>query len=192
MDTIDIAATLRVGTGKSIARKVRKGGQLPAVIYRAGAASASVQIDPVGLEKAFAKTGNPNTLVNLTVDGATRTCLVQAVQRHPLTKVLRHVDFYEVDPNTDVRVRVRLTPVGTSAGQKAGGSLRIIRRHAFVICKPHSIPSAIELDVTPLDIGATVKVSDLVLADGVKVDSRVNFAIVEVIGKKVEGEGKGK
>lgn len=192
MDTIDVNASLRTGTGKSIARKVRKGGQLPAVIYRAGAEAASVQVDPVALEKAFAKTGNPNTLVNLKVGDATRTCLVQAVQRHPLTKVLRHIDFYEVDANTDVRVKVRLTPTGTSAGQKAGGSLRIIRRHAYVTCKPNVIPAFIEIDVTPLEIGATVKVSDLKLADGVKVDSRVNFAIVEVIGKKAENEGKGK
>ena len=103
---------------------------------------------------AFDKSGNPNHLVNIEIDGkVVATCLVKDVQRHPVSGNIRHVDFYQVQSDEFITVSVPVEVVGKSVGVQMGGVLRSIRRTVDVSCKPADIPATMQVDVTDLDIG---------------------------------------
>ena len=110
MANVSLNVSSRTDMGKGAARKIRAQGLLPAVIYRAGQPATSVSLDPRELENAFRRTGNRNTLVDIGVDGKTFTCLVKQTQRDPVSAVLLHVDFYEVDGGEEVTVVVPHQP----------------------------------------------------------------------------------
>lgn len=189
MDSIDLSASSRSTTGKGANRKLRRAGQIPAVVYTSGGLATSVSVDPATLEHGFAKTKNPSTLVNLAVGDSTRICLVKAVQRHPVSKVLRHVDFYEVHPDDDIMVVVKVVPVGVAAGVKAGGVMRLVRRSLDIVCKPKDIPRTIDIDVSAFEIGTVLKVSQLSLPTGCAVKGGGEFNMLTVLGKRLEAAG---
>ena len=184
MANVSLNATSRTETGKGAARKIRAQGLLPAVIYRAGQPATSVSLDPNELETAFRRSGNRNTLVTLGVEGKSFTCLVKVTQRDPVTANLIHVDFYEVDDNEEVTVRVPVNPTGRAAGVTAGGKLRLIRRDLDVRCKPGSIPATVDVDVTKLQVGDFIRVSAVPAPEGTEIVAPNDFNILTVVGKR--------
>jgi len=184
MATVSLNASSRNDLGKGAARKIRAQGLLPAVIYRAGQSSTTVSLDPNELETAFRRSGNRNTLVSIGVDGKTFTCLVKATQRDPVTANLIHVDFYEVDADVEVMVRVPVKPTGKAIGVTAGGKLRLIRRDLDVRCKPDSIPASVNVDVSKLNIGDFVRVSTVPAPAGAEIVAPNDFNILTVVGKR--------
>ena len=161
MSTISLDVSVRKNTGKGAARKIRAKGSIPASIYRAGKEPTLISLDPQELTLAFDRTGNPNTLVDLQVEGSSFLCLVKDVQRHPASGILRHVDFYQVDKSEEIVVSVPVQVVGRSVGVAMGGALRLIRRDLNIKAKPQYIPAFIEVDVTTLDVGKFIKVDDI-------------------------------
>ena len=184
MATVNLSATPRDDFGKGAARKIRAQGLLPAVIYRAGQPATSVTLDPRELENAFRRTGNRNTLVDLGVDGGNFVCLVKSTQRDPVSAELLHVDFYEVADGEPVEVSVPLEAVGKAAGVVAGGKLRMIRRDLTVSCKPGDIPASVEVDVTKLNVGDFVRVSEIEAPAGVAIVAPNDFNVITVVGKR--------
>lgn len=184
MSSVSLNAASRTDIGKGAARKIRAQGLLPAVIYRAGQPATSVSLDPNELETAFRRSGNRNTLVTLGVDGKSYTCLVKVTQRDPVTANLLHVDFYEVDDNEEVVVRVPVNPTGRAAGVTAGGKLRLIRRDLDVRCKPASIPATVDVDVTSLNVGDIIRVSAVPAPEGTEIVAPNDFNILTVVGKR--------
>ena len=184
MEAITITASTRGEFGKGAARKVRAQGLLPAVIYRAGQPATSITVDPHELETAFRRTGNRNTLVDLGVDGTNYVCLVKATQRDPLTTNLLHVDFFQVLESEAVSVTVPVESTGKSAGEVAGGSLRLIRRDLNIVCKPGDIPATVKIDVSGMNVGDFIRVSDIVTEKGVTIEARSDFNVLTVLGKR--------
>ena len=187
MSTVTMNASVRTNTGKGVARKIRATGLVPAVVYRAGKKASLIKINPKTLTVLFEKTQNPNTLVRLEIDGGREaTCLVKEVQRHPVSGVIRHVDFYEVSETEDIVVSVPVATVGKAVGTTLGGALRIIRRELDVRCKPQDIPETIEVDVTELNIGKFIKVNEIQNPNGVEIlfDSKGVFNVVTVIKRR--------
>lgn len=188
MATVNIKAENREGTGKGAARRVRRGGVVPAVVYRAGEAAAPISIDPKELELQFRRTNNPNTLVVLNVGGRDRTCLVRDVQRHPVSGDIRHVDFYEVTPDQKVVVTVPIEPVGRAEGTRKGGKLRVIQRLLDVRCRPGDIPANVPIDVTALDVGQFIRASQVQPPANTELVFDADFNVLSVLGKR-EKEG---
>jgi large subunit ribosomal protein L25 len=110
------------------------------------------------------------------------------MQVDAIRRDVQHVDFQVIDLKKKVHVMVPVHPVGKSEGEKVGGSLQVIRHELEVACLPSSIPGAIEVDVTSLNIGDVLHVEDLVLPAGVEVPHEVNFTVITVTGHKAEGE----
>lgn len=192
MATISMNAALRDGRGKGDARKLRAKGQIPAVVYTSGGSATSLAIDPHALEVGFASTKDPNTLVALSfADGSSRTCLVKEVQRHPVSQKIEHIDFYEVNPDVALTFSVPFAITGRAAGTRVGGQLEVHIRRVDVRCKPGDIPSTITADVTPLEIGQSLKISQLTPPSGCAFVYRRDFALVEVTGKREDAPGKG-
>jgi large subunit ribosomal protein L25 len=184
MATVSINASSRTDFGKSAARKLRAAGQLPCVIYRNGEAATHIALNPHELEQAFRKTMNRNTLVALTVDGNTKTCLVRETQRDPVDKALKHVDFVELDLKDDVLVEVSVRAEGVAKGMTIGGKLQIIRRSVQVRCKPADIPDALIVDITDLELGDYVKVSEISAPKGSKIIASDDFNLLAIVGRR--------
>lgn len=189
MAIISVNAASRVPSRKGGARKLRAGGQVPAVVYRAGDASTALAINPRDLELGFAASKNPNTLVELKFsDGASRTCLVKEVQRHPVSQAIEHVDFLEVDHEQLVDLTVPLVLTGRAAGTRVGGVLAQLRRSVTVRINPFSVPATVEVDVTPLNVGQSLRVSQIAAPAGGSIIYDRDFAVAEVQGTRESAE----
>ncbi len=192
MATVSLKATSRSQTGKGVARKLRRSGVIPAVVYRAGEPATSVSVNPNELEVSFRRTNNPNTLVSVDIEGDSRLCLVKDVQRHPVSGQIQHLDFYEVTDDQFITVTVPIKAVGKAAGIQMGGKLQVIRRKLDVRSKPADIPAFVEVDVTELNIGEFIRASAISAPANTELVLPQDFNVITVVGKPVEvGEGEG-
>ena len=185
MENITLTSSKRTDLGKGAARKIRSQGLTPATFYREGGEPTLITINPQKLEIAFDKSGNPNHLVNIEIDGSVvATCLVKDVQRHPVTGNIRHVDFYQVNDTETITISVPIEITGKSIGVQMGGALRTIRRSIDVNCKPADIPATIKVDVTDLNVGKFIKVSQVQPPEGVEVVYSSDFNLLTVIKRR--------
>ncbi len=201
MNAITLSVDPRGDFGKGAARKLRRDGRIPALIYSKGQEPTHIAVDPHELSHLFQKSGNPNTLLNLQVgDGEAHLCLLKSAQKHPVSRALVHVDFYRVDPDREVRVEVPVRPVGKSEGERLGGRLRILRHTMPFWCKPADIPAAIEIDVTDLAVDEFLRSSQIPAPEKTRAAFDTDFNVIVVIGKRAEleeveedeeGEGEG-
>jgi len=183
MDTT-LNVTPRETTGKGMARKARKAGRVPGVLYGPNTESIPLDFAPEELLELFKETGDRNTIVQVTVDGRTIPCLVREVQRHPLSREILHVDFYAPDPEAEIEVMVPLEATGRPKGAVLGGRLRLVRRSIKVRCRYDKIPRALVCDITPLDIGDMIMASEIPMPEGVKLVADNDFQVMSVYGKK--------
>jgi len=184
------AETRNEATGKSVARKIRASGQIPAVVYARGGDSTSIKVDPNALTEIFRKTQDRNTIVHLELEGDTIPTLVRDAQRHPVKRDILHVDFYRLDPGQVVEVMVPIAGVGRAAGMSIGGRLRLIRREVRVRCAWEKIPAVIEHDITAMEIGDMVKASELTLPEGVELVFKNDFNVMSLYGKRASAAKK--
>jgi large subunit ribosomal protein L25 len=129
-----------------------------------------------------------NTLIELSVDGTTRTVLVKELQREPVRGRPIHTDFYMVDLEKKVEVSVPIRLVGTAAGVELGGILDHPLREIELECLPRAIPESVSVDVSELDVGQSVHVRDLELPEGSSVRTDVNLAVASVVAPVVVEE----
>ena len=190
----ELAVEVRDGVGKGVARKLRAQNRIPAVFYGKGKAGVSLSLDPARLEKLLhASSAGLNTLIDLDVknrqDLAGTTVIVKELQREPIRGALMHADFYEVDLTKTIEVSVPIHVVGTPVGVSLnGGILDMALREIDIECLPRAIPSAIEVDVSALDVGESLHIRDLVIPPGVTVLSDIDLSVVSVVLPAVEEE----
>ncbi len=190
MDFLNIKANTRTTKGNGPARALRREGQIPAILYGPGNEPTSIAVDTHELELLLKSSRSGQIFVNMAIDGAgKRKALLKELQRHPVSGQYIHADFYEVAMDRKIRVRVPVTTRGKSQGVEMGGMLQIIRRELEVLCLPDDIPEVIEIDITELDMGASVHVEDIPLEGDVEIPHEVNFTILTILsGRKVEEE----
>jgi large subunit ribosomal protein L25 len=184
MEEVVLSASVRSETGKGAARKSRAAGKTPGVLYRPGSAATPITFDLGALAAIFRKSHDPNTVVTVDVDGTKHTCLVREIQRHPVSRVVEHADFYSVGAGDRVQVQVAIQPQGKAAGTRSGGTLRLLARKVKVSCPSGSIPKQIDVDVTPLEVGQILKASQMVAPEGVEFLYKQDFNVVTVEGKR--------
>src|SRR4051812_39109038 len=113
MATVSFSATERVGNGKGAARKLRMGGEVPAVIYGHGREPQSLTLNARDFDKLMQQIAGSSTVVELTVGGRSARTLIREVQRHPFKKLVHHVDFQELVAGERITVKVPLRFTGT-------------------------------------------------------------------------------
>ncbi len=159
-----LAAETRKTRGKNEARRLRRAGRLPAVVYGgAPVRSQAVEVDPRALLRILHSESGFNTLVDLQVDGsASGQVLIKDVQHDPTTDHLLHVDFFRPAMDKAVTVTVPVTLHGEAAGVKQqAGLLDFVTREIQVECMPAEIPEHVDVDVSELMIGDGVRVRDV-------------------------------
>jgi large subunit ribosomal protein L25 len=180
----------RIGTGKSVTRKLRAAGKIPGVLYGKGKTGRSVTLDPRALEKVLHASGSGmNTLIDLKFGGETTVVLVKELQREPIRGAYLHADLYEVDLQQTIEVSVPLHFVGKAPGvEMGGGILDHPLREVSLECLPRAIPDAIEVDVSSLELGDSIHVRDLVLPADTVMLSDLDLPVASVVAPKEEEE----
>lgn len=179
----------RSDVGKGVARKLRAGGRIPAVVYGKGKGGEAIAVDPAELARVLQKSGSGmNTLIDLSVGSRSATVLVKDLQRDPVRGRYLHADFYEVDLQKEVQVAVPLHFVGKAKGLEFGGIVEHPVRELEVACLPGAIPDAIEVDVTELMIGDSLHVREVAVPEGVRVVTDADLAVALVEQPAAEEE----
>jgi large subunit ribosomal protein L25 len=183
----------RTGSGKGVARKLRRAGRIPAVYYGRGEEPIVLEIGLRELEEVIAKSEGGNVIVDLKVDGdqtADRKALIREIQRDPVGGAILHLDFQHISLTERIVVEVPIILVGTPVGVKDGGGiLEHLLREVEVECLPTDIPSRLEVDVSALAIGDSLHVSDI-RAERVEIQTEADRAIATVVPPTVLEEPK--
>jgi len=171
METFSISLTTREETGSTASRRVRRGGQIPAIVYHRGeeAISASVEYNQFLNLAERAKSSQLFTIVcdDSRING--RAALVKDIQRHFVSGKLLHVDFQALRDDEEITVEVPLNIVGEAPGVKLGGGILTVVRHSLkVSCLPKNIPSSLDVSVAELQVGQSVHASDVQMPEGVE------------------------
>jgi large subunit ribosomal protein L25 len=184
-----LVAEVRDATGKGVSRRLRAAGRIPAVVYGKGAESKAISIDPSALQRLLQGSGaGINTLIELSVDGTTRTVLVKELQRDPVRGRPLHTDFYLVDLDQTVEVSVPIHLVGRAPGVELGGILDHPLREIELECLPRAIPESVDVDVSALQVGDSIHVRDLELPEGASVRTDGDLAVASVVAPVVVEE----
>jgi large subunit ribosomal protein L25 len=163
---------------------------VPAILYGHQGEPTKVTLPIKELTMQYSKGSFFNKIVDIKLDGKLVHTLPRDVQRHPVTDLIEHADFQRVDKDSQIHVFVPVKVLNQekSVGLKRGGVLNIVRHEIELVCKPDSIPNAIEIDVLTVDIGHSVHISDVKLPEDVKTVIKRNFTVVTVAGRTKEEE----
>jgi large subunit ribosomal protein L25 len=179
LEFIDLKAMKRTNTGKGAARRLRQSDQIPAVLYGKGIDPEKLTLATKDLDIIFRKYGRARLFFNVKIDGesTSRKAFLKELQVDIVSGKYSHMDLHQISMDQTLRLTVPVETTGQSIGVESGGLLQIIRRELEIICLPHNIPNNIEVDVTDLDIGASIHVSELTLPEGVTIPDDVAFDV---------------
>lgn len=185
---MNLNITARATEKKSEAKKIRREGNIPAIIYVKGEKGEGVVVEGNPFRKAlnqFEKGTLATQIFTLQKEGKERRVILKDIQYKPTTYEIIHLDFTEIaeDVPLKVNVSIRCTGMASSIGVQQGGVLRQIMYYLKVGCLPRDIPRYFELDVSSLGMGQTKKLRDIVLPPGVKPLADLN-QVVAVIAKR--------
>jgi large subunit ribosomal protein L25 len=165
MERPALTADVREGTGKEKARKLRAAGLVPGVFYGPRTETIPVTVDPKELARSLQTEAGDNVLIDLAIRKGDQTdhkvVMVKEVQVDPLMGSALHADFYEVTMDELITIEVPIHLVGRPEGVKMGGILEQVRRVVQVQCFPGDIPRSIDVEVSSLMIGDSIRGSDL-------------------------------
>ena len=181
MKSVEIQGTLRTEVGSKYAQAERKAGNVPCVIY---GGEAPVHFSaPILAFKSLVYTPEAKT-ATITVDGKTVEAVIQDMQFHPVTDALIHIDFIQLVEGKAVTMNIPVVLNGQARGVLNGGKLKMVLRTLSVRALPNEMPDNIQLDITDLRIGKSIRVSDVVPA-GYEILNADTAVIVTV--KKARG-----
>jgi large subunit ribosomal protein L25 len=183
-----LEATARDTFGKNEARRTRRDGRVPGVLYGEGKSATPISVEPRALLRILHSEAGANTLISLKLDGSGDTrVLVKDFQLDPVTHQVLHADFYRVAMDKMLQVTVPITIKGEPKGVKQqGGIVEFIRREIEVECLPADIPEQIQIDVSELMLHQGVRVRDIPQSPKWKPLTEGEAMIVHVIMPKAE------
>lgn len=180
---IELEAELRENSGKSSARAARTQNKIPAVIYGLKQENNAVVVSQNDVVRALSKPGFFTHLFDLKVKGKSQKAIVKDIQFHPVSDQPLHIDFLRVDSKTpfEMSVPIRMTNHEKSPGIKRGGKLNVVTHRLNVICKADNIPEYIPIDLTGLNGGDRVSLSQLTMPTGVELARNPQPTVCTVI-----------
>jgi large subunit ribosomal protein L25 len=183
METMELKALIRKGSGKGPARRLRSAGMIPAVFYGSGAEALSLSVSARDLLKLL-KEREESFFVKLWIDEggkeAERLSMIKEIQVSPTGDGILHVDFYEIRMDRELTIDVPIHLVGQPAGLIDGGELHHLKRELKISGLPSVLPEYVEVDVSELKIGDSVKVGDISLVEGIEALDAADIAIAAV------------
>jgi len=188
MDINELTIRKRDGAGKAHAKRLRRAGQVPAVLY-GGAQPVNAAVTPRDIYRLIHGHEGSTQLLSVRFEdsGESRMAIIRDLQYDPVSEDLIHVDLQEVAMDRPIQVTVAVHHVGEAAGVKeTSGILEMILREVQVSCLPGNIPAVLDADVTGLRIGDVLTVKDLKAPEGVRVLNDPDQAVATVAPPAVE------
>lgn len=187
-----VEASQRAETGSDAARRLRRAGMLPAVVYGRGE-PLPITLEAHGVSRLIQRMHGENRLLTLRLRNAEeqteeRLVLLKEAQLSPLKGQPLHLDFLEVDPQRTVALTVELHPLGQPAGELHGGVLQAVRHDLRISCLPKDIPPYLEVDVSALLIGHSLHIRDIQLPPGVSLITPAEETIFVLVAPLTEAE----
>jgi large subunit ribosomal protein L25 len=187
IETNVLDAQPRSAGNKNEARRVRKGGKIPAVVYGAGKDAVPVSVDPRQVSRILHSTSGHNTIFDLAVDGERSKAMIVDWQYEPIKGALLHIDLKRIAMDQKLKVMVPIVLKGEAAGVKQqGGILEQVLREVEIECLPSDIPSQIDADVSELVFGKVLRVSDLPHGEKLRFLTDANQPVAHVTSVKEE------
>lgn len=174
MKHFEINATLRTDVGKKASKKVRKDQAIPCVIY-----GGEENVHFYTLQSDVRKfVYTPEVMfADIKIEGKTYTAMVKEIQFHPVSDSIMHIDFYEINPEKPIKIKIPVKIVGLSPGVKSGGKLKQIIKRLTVRGLMNDIPDFFEVSISKLKINQAIKIKDLVSDKLEFVDPKANIIV---------------
>jgi large subunit ribosomal protein L25 len=185
-----IEAEPREDFGKNCARRTRRSGRIPGVVYGGGGPVIPVSVDPEGIREILHSEAGHNTIFTLEVRGkAPSRAMVRDWQKEPIRGGLLHVDLVRIAADTKLKLKVAIHVTGEPKGVKIdGGVFEFMLREVEVECLPDDIPESFTADVAPLALGQSFRVSELSVGPKVKILTDPTRVVAHVVALKAEEE----
>jgi large subunit ribosomal protein L25 len=167
-ERVNLEVRVREERGSAAARRLRKTGFVPGVVYGGNAEPTAIAVAERELRKALTTDHGLNAIMDVKLDGDTRPVILKEYQRDPLTGRVAHVDLVVVRLDRPIQTAVTVELVGESVGAKEGGVLQQVAREITVEALPMEVPDRIEADVSGLAIGDSLRLADLPTIEGVR------------------------
>ena len=185
MSQVVFKARNRKSNGSGEARRIRRSGMIPGVLYGRAGKAVSIELDTKDFINGI-KTISDTTIVKVDVDGKAYEAFVKDTQRNIQNNEILHVDFYEVESGVILRAKVTIQLKGQPVGVREGGILETPLHEVEVECLPKDLPERISLDISKLGANHSIHVRDLSLGDGIKILSNPEQVIALVKFKREE------
>ena len=179
MSKVVLAARSREGKGSGEARRIRRSGRIPGVLYGRSGKAISLDLDASEFGNCV-KSISESTIVKVEVDGKSYDAFVKDTQRNILDGNILHVDFYEVESGVLLRARVSVQVRGNPIGVRQGGILENPLHDIEVECMPADLPERIIVDISDLALNSAIFVRDISLAKGIRVLSGMDQMVAQV------------
>mgnify|MGYP001428501276 CR=1 FL=1 len=164
-----IEARTRTITGKGAAKRLRREGRLPAVMYDNTGKAVLLDLNAKDFAKLYG-TITESTLIDVKIDGSKDAiAFVKDAQYNIITDTVTHVDFYEVEAGKKIRTKIPVRLTGSPEGVRTGGILEAGTEELDVECLPKNLPPRVVVDVSDLQLNHSIHVKDVVVPEGVKV-----------------------
>ncbi len=192
MASMVVEAEPRSSFGKGPNRRLRASGKVPAILYGSAKEPVALTVDPEQVVNIIRSHGGVNTIFELNIKGVkgakgSENVMIRDYQLEPVDHDLLHADLIRVAMDKEMTLSVTIELTGTAEGVKTGGGmLDFVTRAVEVSCLPKDIPETIGADVTELDIGDYIRVSELEVPEGVTVISEGNVVLAHVLAPKAE------
>ncbi len=198
MSEVSLRAEAGRATGSRESRRLRRTGNVPGIVYGKGTDPVSIAVDAHDLHLVLHTEAGANALINLEIEGGdTLLTMARVIERHPFRNEYRHIDFVTVSLDEVVTAEIPIHFEGTPIGVRDGGVFSPQRTHVVIEALATAIPSGVELDVSEIEIGGSLRIADLPVIDGVTytedpeaVVMSVTTPAAEIVEEPEEVEGE--
>ena len=177
--SLKAAPRLRTGSGRL--NQMRREGWVPSVIYGRDTENMNLKVDAKTFSDLLAHSSSENILVNLEIEGhGTRLAFLQSIQHNSLSGITLHADFRAIDENTPITAHIPTHLNGESLGVKAGGLVEQYVHAIEISCLPNDLPETIEVDISHLEVGASLHIGDITFPTGVRATHAADVVVAHI------------
>jgi len=178
----NLKAIVRESIGSAESRRLRKDGNIPAIVYGLGMDPLSVALNAREFRNALKTEAGTNVIINLEVGSDNFTALAREIQKHPYRDEYLHIDLIQIDLTQTVEADVQIDFVGVPIGVKEeGGLVQTINSSISISALPTNIPTSIELDISALNVGDNLTATDVSLPEGVELANEDDESLLVTI-----------
>ena len=178
----NLKAIVRESIGSAESRRLRKDGNIPAIVYGLGMDPLSVALNAREFRNALKTEAGTNVIINLEVGSDNFTALAREIQKHPYRDEYLHIDLIQIDLTQTVEADVQIDFVGIPVGVKEeGGLVQTINSSISISALPTNIPTSIELDISALNVGDNLTATDVNLPEGVELANEEDESLLVTI-----------